>query len=93
MDKTQFLDICNRLVQGTMNDNDIDNLITEYCKQKGKTKDEDISKVKQAFSMVAMTGQADVHIGTMIEHFKREYSVATISDVNGKIIKFYCNEE
>lgn len=87
MDRKEFVDICNSMLppnKGPTNQT-IDMLITEYCIDKGKTKPEDIDKVKQGFMIYMDHGSL---ITQMIDHFRRKFEVTEVTKGN-EILKFY----
>ena len=87
MNRKEFVDLCNSMLppnSGPTNQ-DIDVLITEYCIDKGKTKPEDINKVKQGFMIYMDHGSL---IAQMVDHFRRKFEVTEITKGN-EILKFY----
>lgn len=87
MDRKEFVDICNSMLppnNGPTNQT-IDMLITEYCIDKGKTKQEEIDKVKQGFMICMDNGTL---IAQMVDHFRRKFEVTEITKDN-EILKFY----
>jgi len=87
MDRKEFVDICNSMLppnNGPTNQT-IDMLVTEYCIDKGKTKQEEIDKVKQGFMICMDHGSL---IAQMVDHFRRKFEVTKIIKDN-EILKFY----
>ena len=86
MDRKEFVDICNNMLQPNgISNHTIDKLITEYCIEKGKTKPEEIDKVKQGFMLCMDNGPL---ISEMIDHFSIKFDVTKILKDN-RILKFY----
>ena len=86
MDRNEFVDICNNMLSPEgISGQTVDELITEYCIEKGKTKPEDIDKVKHGFMMCMDNG---ILISEMVEHFSRKFEVSKVTKDN-RVLKFY----
>lgn len=82
MDKNEFIEIYNKLINHIADSQDVTKLIEKYCIKMGKD-----SKESLIFAQQIVAQELPINYNKVLDYFAKEFNVTEIYNKNNQLIK------